>query len=972
VATGITSSCLTEISSLIFQHFQTETQSDPRKVDTATSTEATVDLATDETVDNEEEEEETSTLRELMDALDEMDSPGSTCAAGPAKCLPAHPGLHVEGVGHIALPIIEGQAKALAAVAQQAPHGQGMKTVIDTTVRKTWQIEPRKIRLENPAWPVALEQLTAQAAIALGVEARLVRAELYKVLLYEPGGFFKKHRDTEKATGMFATLVVQLPSRYTGGAFVVSHGGETKEFTLGSGGDASYCCHFVTHYADCEHEIQPVESGYRLALVYSLCYTGGNKYKPTAAAVSDVQGRLTSILDRLPNEERRFILPLGHQYTTSSLARLGLNALKGGDRDIQVAIASASQESWKFIIVHATRTDSESGDGDDYYSGFEASHIEEGDPCLDDEAYGHDGSDCSEDMPWIKKLVNFCSIDDDGMVLADEDEVKEMWGDGDSGSVEYTGNEGANRDTTYQTYFLLAYSSDAELELMCSNDLSRAVHIVSQQNEATKTARLLAYLARSGKSLSSLDCRRLLPLVLPPTNTPIPEQIQTLSAVLKAWNLNEAVEAADPPEFVELLLWCQAAKDCPGVVAMLSTFFSQSTSSIDALLRKAHMAACLEAASSGGSFAAFLPELLRNIIYTKPSYPYRNKSTWVARRRQMQILLATHGWNMMKTFVYTYVDVVIQHEMKLSEANFRETVELLRSLDVKYSNDEKVRAWCSVVSQALVDDIEKPFLKEQRNAYGGYSSRPKQPLILNGPDADEAVNLLFKFGQPALFDRIEKWALTRQSNQDMGRLDEALTRVHQRSRHSNWERVQTLLAKIKRAKRDKDVATLLTKREQLVKVTRIRLPAFSWCMPLAAHSIPQIQAFLRSSEEGPKTIVVGGGIGRSRGIDNSQRLSHKSVPTSQPWSAVIRNTNATGNNSSVVVRKTRDYYNAQTKTYQDNAAELSRVEVEIRRLGGEVPGTRTLTAVSENPQPLAKKQKVKAPIPDDAEVIAID
>jgi hypothetical protein len=162
-----------------------------------------------------------------------------------------------------------------------------MKTVIDTTIRKTWQIEPQKIRLENPAWSVALEQLTAQAAIALGVEANRVRAELYKVLLYEPGGFFKKHRDTEKAAGMFATLVVQLPSRNSGGAFVVSHGGETKKFTLGSGGAASYGCHFVTHYADCEHEIQPVESGYRLALVYSLCYTGGKKYTPSAAAVSD-------------------------------------------------------------------------------------------------------------------------------------------------------------------------------------------------------------------------------------------------------------------------------------------------------------------------------------------------------------------------------------------------------------------------------------------------------------------------------------------------------------------------------------------------------------------------------------------------------------------------------------------------------------------------------------------------------------
>ena len=34
--------------------------------------------------------------------------------------------------------------------------------------------------------------------------------ELYKLLLYKTGGHFKAHRDTEKAEGMFGTLIVQL------------------------------------------------------------------------------------------------------------------------------------------------------------------------------------------------------------------------------------------------------------------------------------------------------------------------------------------------------------------------------------------------------------------------------------------------------------------------------------------------------------------------------------------------------------------------------------------------------------------------------------------------------------------------------------------------------------------------------------------------------------------------------------------
>ncbi len=29
--------------------------------------------------------------------------------------------------------------------------------------------------------------------------------------------------------------------------------------------------HFTAHFADVEHEIKPVESGYRLVLIYLLC-----------------------------------------------------------------------------------------------------------------------------------------------------------------------------------------------------------------------------------------------------------------------------------------------------------------------------------------------------------------------------------------------------------------------------------------------------------------------------------------------------------------------------------------------------------------------------------------------------------------------------------------------------------------------------------------------------------------------------
>ena len=55
-----------------------------------------------------------------------------------------------------------------------------------------------------------------------------VEARLYKMVLYEDGGFFKAHKDTEKEPGMFATLVVQLPAKHDEGKLVVRHRGKVQ------------------------------------------------------------------------------------------------------------------------------------------------------------------------------------------------------------------------------------------------------------------------------------------------------------------------------------------------------------------------------------------------------------------------------------------------------------------------------------------------------------------------------------------------------------------------------------------------------------------------------------------------------------------------------------------------------------------------------------------------------------------------
>ncbi len=165
----------------------------------------------------------------LAHLLCTVDRPGSFCASGTAELLP--PSLEVEGAGSIALPLLPVQAAQLAAVAEPAPFGRGQDTLIDPAVRRCWQVGPSRVRIGGRHWARTLDGIVARAAEGLGVTGP-VSAEFYKLLLYGEGGFFVGHRDTEKAPGMFATLVVVLPSLHEGGDLVVRHAGQEARLSL--------------------------------------------------------------------------------------------------------------------------------------------------------------------------------------------------------------------------------------------------------------------------------------------------------------------------------------------------------------------------------------------------------------------------------------------------------------------------------------------------------------------------------------------------------------------------------------------------------------------------------------------------------------------------------------------------------------------------------------------------------------------
>lgn len=109
----------------------------------------------------------------------------------------ANPGISVEGVGLIRLPLSTDQAIGLIAVSQRAPFGHGGQTLTDLSVRKTWELDKSQVMFRNPKWSRCLGDIINQAAGQLGAlkPSTFVHAEFYKMLLYERGAMFKPHKE---------------------------------------------------------------------------------------------------------------------------------------------------------------------------------------------------------------------------------------------------------------------------------------------------------------------------------------------------------------------------------------------------------------------------------------------------------------------------------------------------------------------------------------------------------------------------------------------------------------------------------------------------------------------------------------------------------------------------------------------------------------------------------------------------------
>jgi 2OG-Fe(II) oxygenase superfamily len=442
-------------------------------------------------------------LKALEELLSGVRRPGDFFAQGSLET--PMPRVEIEGIGVISFPVPEAQIQQLIKQATCAPYGRGEDTLHDETVRKTWQLSASEVRIGGKSWEKTFSQMLDMVVEGLGCADAKVSAELYKLLVYDPGSFFKAHRDTEKAGGMFGTLVVVLPSAHSGGELVIRHAGREVLVEL-SGGEFSEL-KFAAFYADCQHEVRPVTQGHRVCLIYNLVQLpGGKAEQPLSAPLysSEIDAATARLEEAFaaPAAPAKLAWLLEHQYSPDGLSFAGL---KGEDAALAKVLRAAAERAGCAVhlgIVHIEESgpaqpDYEAGYGsgrrgrwrnnddeeveeDASSDSFEVIEISDGSRHIDQWVNTQDQPVAYGQLPLEEaEVLPAGALDDE-----DPDEQRVM---------EATGNEGASFERSYHRAALVVWPRERFAGVLIQAGVGAALpHLAERLAAGDKTAAAIA------------------------------------------------------------------------------------------------------------------------------------------------------------------------------------------------------------------------------------------------------------------------------------------------------------------------------------------------------------------------------------------------------------------------------------------------------------------------------------------------
>jgi len=948
---------------------------------------------------------------------------GNVCSEGPAFQLPAIAGLTVQGVGQISMPLCGFQARQLVRMAQKPENsplhnkkrqsnpnlllgvcGNNCDTVLSADA---FQIvndsslssginhnnnSSMVVGIENPAWSKALDSLMVQACTELGIPlvANGANAQLDKLLLIgaEGGSYHTSPtsincRQQRAGVAPFATLMVQLPSRFTGGTCVVSNDMETQDFQLGEEAERPYACHYVVHYADCDCEIRDITSGQCMMLVYSLYLDqkgeNGDDNEDVDTGIIDlgimipaaegedmnqdtdhgspsqtsvIQGSmmisakkayLKEIMNRLAPKDRLLVIPI-------DITNFNLHAVA-----IMKTIQAASDGRWKAMIAQAEKVDTHRGYANNGV--MDIQYTDRGQPqfCYQEEAaaVGVHGRDCTSHLEAIGPYVNFdlvgsyeggdlllINAKDGSVVKVDLDHEHEtiFWAQGQEGPVQRESRETdrCSCDVTYRGRFIVAYSVEDSLEIMYSRNPQRVLEEASKKDNAEFTSTFIAYLKRSGNTLTASDAMMMHPLkafaeIYTSTDPPSLEELDELFAVLSTidcWSNNGEIDARFQQTMETMLQWLIEWSDNPTISAKLLGFFEAETCHGSQFLWKADLAAHLQIACSDSDdsdsdddstvpFSNLMNTLCNSLENSQQRRSSKKKQRSPYSRVhfpfEISALIEKYPWNVLKPAIVTFVRCMME-----KCTNWRLDAELLSHIEKKCGDDPDMADCFEDFTVAFAEAI--------------FDTRVW--CSASDPLACQAITFFYKHADEDAYAKLAQVAeeTPKEILEETGSVFDLAAKSY---KGSHKRLVQAWMEQLKMIMNQTTVSECKSKLDELVSATKGGKPVFSWSMEDAQlPKLPMFEEFLRSPAQS-KVFRVDRGMDYAKKLES--RLKNKFVLQSSlhhGFSATIRVEERLCDQTKtllpvIVIVKTKDYYRKLVKEHEKKLHKIEKVECEM-------------------------------------------
>ncbi|RXW16201.1 hypothetical protein EST38_g9657 [Candolleomyces aberdarensis] len=245
----------------------------------------------------------------------------------------------------------DGDIQKLVEACQQATFGRGNQDVLDESYRKAWKLDTTHFAAQFDLARSGIMETVHDQLLHYEKNTLKLEPQLYKLNIY--GTRVSPHIDTPRSEKLFASLVVVLPTTHTGGNLLLGKDGSLFNFD-----SSKLVFHpetktpqiaFAAFYSDIEHEVLPVEAGYRITLTYNLHLADTDLPIPKALSCDTLTSLKNALLDLISNPK---VLPNGgalgfgllYQYPINPKFQKDLvkfaGALKGNDALVRTACSS--------------------------------------------------------------------------------------------------------------------------------------------------------------------------------------------------------------------------------------------------------------------------------------------------------------------------------------------------------------------------------------------------------------------------------------------------------------------------------------------------------------------------------------------------------------------------------------------------------------------------------------------------------